>query len=285
MVQPMGEMPMNLQVSAQAQERLLTKLSSMGLPRSAATALFERHMLVRYPKGAELFTMGSPADVVFAVLTGLVKVHSSRAGSDPVLVELAGPGDLVGYADFADADGARSQLFEATALTNTSVALFTRHQIVEVLKSLEPEALLRITEAINSMWSSVVYRYATFLGMSLRKRLEIVLGELAERFGVPDSRGTLLLPELAQEELAEMIGSSRPMVSKLLTEMTDRGMLIREGRRHILLAAQAPADANSAAVPREPGLHPAFEPKRAATRRVRTDRRAVRAPAAPIVNI
>jgi CRP/FNR family transcriptional regulator, cyclic AMP receptor protein len=276
---------MNLQVSAQAQERLLTKLSSMGLPRSAATALLERHMLVRYPKGAELFTMGSPADVVFAVLTGLVKVHSSRAGSDPVLVEIAGPGDLVGYADFADADGGRSQLFEATALSNTCVALFTRHQIAEVLKSLEPEALLRITEAINSMWSSVVYRYATFLGMSLRKRLEIVLGELAGRFGVPDSRGTLLLPELAQEELAEMIGSSRPMVSKLLTEMTDRGLLIREGRRHILLAAQKPADANAGAVPREPGLHPAFEPARAATRRVRTDRRAVRAPAAPIVNI
>ncbi len=261
------------------------KLSSMGLPRSAATALLERHMLVRYPKGAELFSMGSPADVVFAVLTGLVKVHSSRAGSDPVLVEIAGPGDVVGYADFADADGGRSQLFEATALTNASVALFTRHQIAEVFKSLEPEALLRITEAINSMWSSVVYRYATFLGMSLRKRLEIVLGELAGRFGVPDSRGTLLLPELAQEELAEMIGSSRPMVSKLLTEMTDRGMLIREGRRHILLAAQKPADANVAAVPREPALHPAFEPARAATRRVRADRRAVRAPAAPIVNI
>ncbi len=202
--------------------------------------------------------MGSPADVIFAVLTGLVKVHSSRAGSDPVLVEIAGPGDLVGYADFADADGGRSQLFEATALTNTCVALFTRHQIAEVLKSLEPEALLRITEAINSMWSSVVYRYATFLGMSLRKRLEIVLGELAERFGVPDSRGTLLLPELAQEELAEMIGSSRPMVSKLLTEMTERGMLIREGRRHILLAAQKPAEARA---------HPRFRANPACIRR------------------
>src|ERR1700682_5485628 len=135
------EMSMNPQVSAQAQERLLSKLLAMGLPRDAASTLLERHMVVRYPKGADLFSKASPADVVFAVLTGVVKVHSSRAGSDPVLVELAGPGDLVGYADFADADGARSQLFEAAALTNTSVALFTRHQIVEVLKSLEPEAL------------------------------------------------------------------------------------------------------------------------------------------------
>jgi CRP/FNR family cyclic AMP-dependent transcriptional regulator len=276
---------MNTQVSAQAQERLLAKLSSMGLPRAAATALLERHMLVRYPRGAELFSMGSPADVVFAVLTGLVKVHSSRSGSDPVLIELAGPGDLVGYTDFADTDGGRSQLFEATALTNCCVALFTRHQVSEVLKGLEPEALLRIAEAINSMWSSVAYRYATFLGMSLRKRLEVVLGELAERFGVPDSRGTMLLPELAQEELAEMIGSSRPMVSKLLTEMTERGFLIREGRRHILIAAQKPANGAAAAPSREPSLHPAFEPARAATRRVRTDRRAVRGTAVPIVNV
>src|ERR1039458_3276903 len=121
-------MPMNQQVSAQAQERLLSRLSSMGVARPAATALLERHMLVRYRKGAELFSMGSPADVVFAVLTGLVKVHSSRPGSDPVLVDLAGPGDLVGYADFTGADGVRSQLFGATAVTNCCVALFTRHQ-------------------------------------------------------------------------------------------------------------------------------------------------------------
>src|SRR5258707_14704382 len=261
-------MPMNLQVSAQAQERLLNKLSSMGLPRAAGTALFERHMLGRYPKGAELFTMGSPADVVFAVLTGLVKVHSSRPGSDPVLVELAGPGDLVGYADFSDADGARSQLFEATALTNTSVALFTRHQIAEVLKSLQPEALLRITEAINSMWSSVVYRYATFLGMSLRKRLEIVLGELAERFGVPDARGTLLLPELAQEELAQMIGSSRPMVSKLITEMTENGVLLKQGRRHILVASKS---FGGNRIEREASVR-----HKEAGERARADRRAIR---------
>jgi CRP/FNR family cyclic AMP-dependent transcriptional regulator len=276
---------MNLQVSGQGQERLLFRLASMGLPRQAATALLERHMIVRYPRGAELFTKGSPADVVFAVLTGLVKVHTSRVGSDPVLIELAGPGDPVGYADFADPEGGRSQLFAATALTNCCVALFTRHQISEVLKGLEPQTLLRIAEGINSMWSSVVYRYATFLGMSLRKRLEIVLGELAERFGVPDSRGTLLLPELAQEELAEMIGSSRPMVSKLLTEMTERGLLVRDGRRHILVAVQKPAAATTAPAQREPGLHPAFEPMPAAARRVRADRRAVRVPTAPLANI
>jgi CRP/FNR family transcriptional regulator, cyclic AMP receptor protein len=229
---------MNQQITAQAQEKLMARLLSLGMPRQAASTLLERHMLLRYPKGAELFTKGSPADVVFAVISGVVKVVSVRPGSDRVLVELAGTGDLVGYADFADARGERSQLFGAQALTNSCVALFTRHHIAEVLKGLDADTLIKIASALNTMWSSVTYRYASFLGMSLRKRLEFVLNELAERFGVPDARGTLLLPELAQEELAEMIGSSRPMVSKLLTEMTARGTLIRSGRRHILLSSE-----------------------------------------------
>jgi len=67
--------------------------------------------------------------------------------------------------------------------------------------------------------------------------------------------------------------------------MTERGVLIREGRRHILLAAPKPAHAGASNAPREPGLHPAFEPAPAATRRVRADRRVVRATATPIVNI
>jgi Mn-dependent DtxR family transcriptional regulator len=77
-----------------------------------------------------------------------------------------------------------------------------------------------------------------------------------------------------------MIGSSRPMVSKLLTEMTERGILIREGRRHILLTAAKPVDAVPSA--REAKLHPAFEPH---PRRVRAERRATRGNPATTVNL
>ena len=81
----------------------------------------------------------------------------------------------------------------------------------------------------------MVHRYAVYLSMSLRERLQLVLADLGARFGVQDARGVLLTPELAQEELAEMIGSSRPMVSKLLSEMAERSMIACQGRRYILL--------------------------------------------------
>ena len=226
---------MNSQPFAPGQNRLLALLEQCGLPREAITALVGRHTLVRYPKRSPMFLQGSPADVSFAVFSGLVKVYCPGVEGSRILVNLAGPGDLIGYADFVDDNRQRSQMFEAHALTSCSVALFTRQHVLKMLRGLDQSVLLRLMELLNGFWSSSTHRYALFLSMSLRKRLELVLADLGTRFGVNDARGIMLTPELAQEELAEMIGSSRPMVSKLLSEMIDRATIACQGRRYILL--------------------------------------------------
>jgi CRP-like cAMP-binding protein len=223
----------------QGQARLTARLEQYGLPRAAIETLLSRHTLVRYPKGASLFGKGSPADVVFAVMSGMIKIFCS-AGTERILIDLAGPGDLAGYADFSEIGGVRSQIFEAEALTATCVALFTRDHILRVLRGLDSGSLLAVTESINSLWAAMVYRCAGFLAMPLRARIESVLTDLAGRFGANDARGVMLTPELGQESLAEMIGGSRPMVSRLLMEMTEQGLIARDGRRYILLRAKWP---------------------------------------------
>jgi len=65
--------------------------------------------------------------------------------------------------------------------------------------------------------------------LSYRERLEAMLAEVAARFGVKDARGTLLTLELGHDDWAEMIGSSRPMVSRLIAEMVQNRVLAREG--------------------------------------------------------
>jgi hypothetical protein len=64
--------------------------------------------------------------------------------------------------------------------------------------------------------------FTTLLSLSLWDRLTIVLGDLAKRAGVQDSQGTILIPEILHERLAEAIGCSRPMVSRLIAQMIDR---------------------------------------------------------------
>ena len=65
-----------------------------------------------------------------------------------------------------------------------------------------------------------------------------VLRDLARKFGVKDSRGILLLPELGHADFAEMIGSSRPMVSRLIAEMVANKRLLYDGKHYIVLGLE-----------------------------------------------
>ncbi len=64
---------------------------------------------------------------------------------------------------------------------------------------------------------------------------ETVLRDLARKFGVKDSRGILLIPELGHVDFAEMIGSSRPMVSRLIAEMVANQRLMYDGKHYIVI--------------------------------------------------
>jgi CRP/FNR family transcriptional regulator, cyclic AMP receptor protein len=222
------------------QGRLLMQLESCGLSKDAVAVFLRCYTLVRYPKGAPLFANGTSADLLLAVLSGLVKIYCRHTDGSRILMRLAGPGDFASYGDFCARPLVRSQSFEARALTSCRVAIFRRDRMVRELNGVEPMAIVRLTETISSMWLALVYRYVSFLRISLRERLEMVFGELAARFGVADARGVIVTPELCQEELAEMIGGSRPMVSRLLAEMTEQGVLAREGRRYIVLRSSRP---------------------------------------------
>jgi len=218
------------------------RLEHSGLGRDVTEAILARHALVRYPKGARIFAPGSPADVIFVVLRGMVKVYCAER-HERVLITLAGPGDIIGYADIGDPRGGRSQLFEAVALTGAAIAIITREHVLRVLRGLDPSALIALGELVNARWAAALHRCARFLGMTLRARLGAVFEELAQRFGVADARGVMLPLGLGQEGLAEMIAGSRPMVSKLLIEMTREGLIARHGRQYIVRRAYAKPEA------------------------------------------
>jgi CRP-like cAMP-binding protein len=219
----------------QVPERLKFLLAEMDIEE-----LLEQHTRVSYPKGAPIFLQGAPADVVFYVIGGLVKVYCPKGDGNRVLLQLAGPGDILGHIDLLEAGRRRTQIFEAQAFTRCTLALFTREHLRKSAEMLERDSLMRGIELVNTAWAAVAQWYAVFLGLSFRERLQAVFRELANRFGVKDKRGILLLPELSHTDLAEMIQSSRPMVSRLIGEMVSDGILGRRGRQYIVTDSLLP---------------------------------------------
>jgi CRP/FNR family transcriptional regulator, cyclic AMP receptor protein len=226
--------------------RLEMQLGELGIPPKFVDEIIGHHTLVNYNKGSMIFLQGSPADLLFWVFTGLVKVYCPRPDGTRIMVKLAGPGDLIGHVDYIDDRGRRAQVFEVEALTKCSVALFTRDHVIKLLQSFDHAGLLQMIERLNTLWSSMAQWFGAFLGMSFRERLEVVLHELGAKFGVREKRGILLTPELSHADLADMIGSSRPMVSRLIADMTEENLLLRQGKKFILLERFAGGESDSA---------------------------------------
>jgi CRP/FNR family transcriptional regulator, cyclic AMP receptor protein len=230
---------MSTSIPYEARQRLIEQLAHWELPDQFLMEVIDHSHCIWYAPGASVFIRGSSADLIFCVLTGVVKVCCPNPNGTRVVVQLAGPGDFIGFADVVESNGHHTQTFDAEALTKVSVALFTRDQVLKAVQKLPADKLVSLLEKLNSSWSEVMSSYARFLGMSFKERLETLFSQLASRFGVSDSRGMILAPELSQEELSEMIASSRPMVSRLLADMVSQDLIAREGKRYRILKKSA----------------------------------------------
>lgn len=214
-------------------KRLQQRLAQLNLAVELFDELFDQAMVVNYPLGTTVFLQGSSAELLLWLVRGVAKVYCPIEG-ERILTRLAGPGDLLGQVNFLNCNGRYRQLFEVHAASKCEVAVVSRECALRVLQKLDKPAVVRLLDTLNTMWSEVLFWYVTLFGLGFRERLEMVLRDLAIRFGAKEKRGTLIIPELSQLDLAEMIGSSRPMISRLVKEMTESGELIRLDKQHII---------------------------------------------------
>ncbi len=214
---------------------LRTSLDSLNLPVDFVSELIERHIVVSFEKGALAFSEGNTDGMLACILSGYVNIYCPVGDGNRTLVRIAGPGEIIGYADYVDEKGRHARMFEAQVASKCTVALFSRDHVARLLAGLTPEALMTVIASLNTFWSDNLRRFATLLNLPFWDRLTLVMSDLAIRAGVRDSEGTILIPEVFHEDLAEMIGCSRPMVSRLIAQMVESDLLARRGKQYVLL--------------------------------------------------
>jgi CRP/FNR family transcriptional regulator len=63
--------------------------------------------------------------------------------------------------------------------------------------------------------------------------------QLAKRHGIRDAHGTIIDLKITHQELAEMVGTSRETVTRVLTKLREQGIIEIDQRRITLLDAKA----------------------------------------------
>jgi CRP-like cAMP-binding protein len=99
-------------------------------------------------------------------------------------------------------------------------------------------AFTRFRHSSVKYWYHLFRRTSGLLDLDLHERLALTILGLSEDFGIADARGTMLGIPISHEELASIIGASRPRITAHLAQMERDQMIIRQGRQFIVNTAE-----------------------------------------------
>ena len=180
-----------------------------------------------YRKNQVIFAQGDPADAVFYLERGQVKLAVLSKAGKSAIVAMLGPGDFFGEGCLA---GQPLRMAGASAMTDVSLVRIARQAMTRLLheRSAFSERFMAHLLARNVRFEEDLVDQ---LFNSSEKRLARVLLLLA-RFG---KEGTTepVIPKISQEVLAEMVGTTRPRISGFMNKFRRLGFIDYNGGLHI----------------------------------------------------
>ena len=186
-------------------------------------------------KGHCLYWDGDAEDHLYYLRKGCVRIVKSSECGGSLTVALMGPGDFFGLADpFRDA----THQFSALTMTECEVGAISRDRLA-VLLSQHADLSVRFFR-----WMSLCQRIALTKVRDLtlygkQGALASVLLRLANTYGVPEGADTRIGLRLSNAELAQMIGSTRETVNRMLCDMKREGTLSVRGGFLVIHNAEA----------------------------------------------
>jgi len=176
------------------------------------------------PKQA-FFSQGSPADSVFYLQKGRAKLTVVSRNGKEATITLCSAGDFVGEESLATVSDLR--MATATAITACTALKIERKEMIRVMHEEHAFSDLFLAFLLGRSMR-IQADLVDHLFNSSEKRLARILLLLAE-FGKPGEPETLI-PQITQETLVEMIGTTRSRVSFFMNRFRKLGFITYNGR-------------------------------------------------------
>ncbi|NCT91849.1 Crp/Fnr family transcriptional regulator [Cellulomonas sp. APG4] len=200
-----------------------------GLSREQLEAIDARLVALSWAEGDPLYRAGEPAEHLFVLASGRVKVTRSTADGAQVITDLLVPGDLFGTVSTL---GEPEHPETAEALT-TVCALRMDAATFRAVLAEHPGVALRVLDDVAARLAAARAGAVRAAGGTVEARVAGVLLRLADRLGQDrHDGGTLLQVPLSRADLAAMSGSTPESVSRVVSRWRREGV-VDAGRRWI----------------------------------------------------
>jgi CRP/FNR family transcriptional regulator len=165
------------------------------------------------------------------LLGGRMKTLRFSEDGRVMILDLLDAGEVFGEMALVAED--ETEPTYAEALEEVEIEMIPRFALDGVLRGRSALALA-IARLMAARRKRLERRLETQVFQRVPVRLAYLLLELAERFGEPEERGTVVDISLSQQDLGNLIGASREIVSLTLSEFRRREAISMLGRRIVV---------------------------------------------------
>lgn len=189
-----------------------------------------------YPKGSTLFVEGEEPRGVFILCSGRAKLTTSSSEGRTLIVKLAEPGEVLGAS--ATILGTPYEV-SAETLEPSQFNFIKRDDFLRFLNA-HAEACMHTAQQLSEKYQAAQREIRSLgLAQSTSEKLGKLLLEWCALHGETTSKGTRIKVLLTHEEVAQMIGTTRETVTRLLSDFKRKSIIEVKGSTIVILKKTA----------------------------------------------
>jgi CRP-like cAMP-binding protein len=179
-----------------------------------------------YKKGEIIFREGAYPAGIFFIKSGKAKKYKLDTSGREQIIYVANKGELIGF----HAVLAEGRYPDSAAALEESTLFFIPRE--DFLKTLDQSPLLmrHLLKTISHEFGVLINSVALFAHRSVRERLALQLVVLREKYKENYQPGMPVHINMSRDDLANLVGTARENVVRILAEFKEKGIVETKGR-------------------------------------------------------
>jgi len=191
------------------------------------------HTVTRsFPKNAIIITDGDKSDSLYIIQSGKVKVFLMNDSGKEVILNFQGSGEYFGEMALLDNEPRSASIM---TLEVSKFAIISKNDFLACLRK-HPEIALEIIKNQSRRLRQLTENVKSLALMDVYGRVARTLLSMAE----PQNGKLVVTERLTQQDLANLVGSSREMVTRIFKELVTGGY-IEVNKKQITINEKLPS--------------------------------------------
>jgi CRP/FNR family transcriptional regulator, cyclic AMP receptor protein len=187
-----------------------------------------------YRKNQVIFLEEETGNYMYLVLSGKVKVAKAGAGGKETILAIHRTGDFFGEMSLLDGKTAPATVSAMEDAKIISVSGTDFHKYLLHNEKVMLQIIQVLCARLRQVWQTQSLSSST-----ADARIRMGIYQLAKRHGIRDAHGTIIDLKITHQELAEMVGTSRETVTRVLTRLREQQIIEIDQRRITLIDSKA----------------------------------------------